>query len=83
MTAFLALLRRDVLVACRNAIPMVLATLTQPVLVVLVFGNILPRLNLVAPEFRTVMVPGPIFFRSMLSKLGLSPPVIVLLTMRP
>jgi ABC-2 type transport system permease protein len=28
------------------------------VLVVLVFGNILPRLHLVADEFRTVMVPG-------------------------
>ncbi|HSB60995.1 MAG TPA: ABC transporter permease [Vicinamibacteria bacterium] len=58
MTAFLALLRRDLLVASRNAGPLLLATLTQPVLVVLVFGNILPRLNLVAPEFRTVMVPG-------------------------
>jgi ABC-2 type transport system permease protein len=58
MTAFLALLRRDLAVASRNAIPLLLATLTQPVLVVLVFGNILPRLNLVAPEFRTVMVPG-------------------------
>ncbi len=58
MTAFLALLRRDMLVASRNAAPMLLATLTQPVLVVLVFGNILPRLNLVASEFRTVMVPG-------------------------
>jgi ABC-2 type transport system permease protein len=58
MTAFLALLRRDLLVASRNAIPILLATLTQPILVVLVFGNILPRLNLVAPEFRTVMIPG-------------------------
>ena len=58
MTAFLALLRRDVLVASRGAGPLLLATLTQPVLVVLVFGNILPRLELVAPEFRTVMVPG-------------------------
>ena len=58
MTAFLALLRRDLLVASRNAGPLLLATLTQPVLVVLVFGNILPRLNLVADEFRTVMVPG-------------------------
>ena len=58
MTAFLALLRRDLLVASRSALPLLLSTLTQPVLVVLVFGNILPRLNLVAPEFRTVMVPG-------------------------
>ncbi len=58
MTAFLALLRRDVVVASRHALPLLMATLTQPILVVLVFGNILPRLHLVADEFRTVMVPG-------------------------
>jgi ABC-2 type transport system permease protein len=58
MTAFLALLRRDLLVARRNGLMLLTATLTQPVLVVLVFGNILPRLHLVADEFRTVMVPG-------------------------
>jgi ABC-2 type transport system permease protein len=58
VTAFLALLRRDLLVASRNALPLLMATLTQPILVVLVFGNILPRLNLVADEFRAVMVPG-------------------------
>ena len=37
---------------------LLIGTLTQPILVVLVFGNILPRLHLVADEFRTVMVPG-------------------------
>jgi ABC-2 type transport system permease protein len=58
MTAFLALLRRDLVVAGRNGAALLMATLTQPVLVVLVFGNILPRLHLVADEFRTVMVPG-------------------------
>jgi ABC-2 type transport system permease protein len=58
MNAFLALLRRDILVASRNAPMLLTATLTQPVLVVLVFGNILPRLGLVAPEFRAIMVPG-------------------------
>jgi ABC-2 type transport system permease protein len=58
MTAFLALLRRDLHVAMRNAPLLLLGTLTQPILVVLVFGNILPRLHLVADEFRTVMLPG-------------------------
>jgi ABC-2 type transport system permease protein len=58
VTAFLAMVRRDLLVAWRNAGPLLMATLTQPILVVLVFGNILPRLGLVADEFRTVMVPG-------------------------
>ena len=58
MTAFLALLRRDLLVARRNLPMLLTAILTQPVLVVLVFGNVMPRLGLVADEFRTVMVPG-------------------------
>jgi ABC-2 type transport system permease protein len=58
MSTFLALLRRDLHVSFRNAPMLLVGTLTQPVLVVLVFGNILPRLGLVASEFRTVMVPG-------------------------
>ena len=58
MTALLALLRRDLYVASRNAPMLLTAGLTQPILVVLVFGNVLPRLNLVADEFRTVMLPG-------------------------
>lgn len=57
MTAFLALLRRDLLVA-RRAAPLVFSTLTQPVLMVLVFGNLLPRLGLVAGNFATVFIPG-------------------------
>lgn len=57
-TAFLALLRRDVLVAVRTAGFYLVSALTQPVLVVLVFGNILPRIGLVAQEFKTVMLPG-------------------------
>lgn len=58
MTAFLALLRRDLLVTARHAGPLLLSTLTQPVLVILVFGNIMPRLGLVAPGFGNVMAPG-------------------------
>jgi len=58
MTTLMALLRRDLLVAARNAPLLLMSGLTQPVLVVLVFGNVLPRLHLVAPEFRTVMLPG-------------------------
>jgi ABC-2 type transport system permease protein len=58
MTTFLALLRRDLAVASRNAPVLLASTLTQPVLVILVFGNILPRLGLVSADFGTVMVPG-------------------------
>jgi ABC-2 type transport system permease protein len=58
MTAFLALLRRDLFVAGRNAGFVLTSVLTQPVLVVLVFGNILPRMGLVSADFRTAMLPG-------------------------
>jgi ABC-2 type transport system permease protein len=58
VTAFLALLQRDLLVASRNASLLLLSALTQPILVILVFGNILPRLGLVAEDLGTVMVPG-------------------------
>jgi ABC-2 type transport system permease protein len=58
VTAFFALLRRDVLVARRNAVPLLVATLTQPILVVLVFGNLLPRMHLVADQFRGIILPG-------------------------
>jgi ABC-2 type transport system permease protein len=58
MTTFLALLRRDLVVASRNAPFLFTSTLTQPVLVILVFGNILPRLGLVSTHLGTVMVPG-------------------------
>lgn len=58
MNAFLALLHRDLLVASRNAGLLLVSTLTQPILVILVFGNILPRLGLVAADFGTVMMPG-------------------------
>ena len=58
MTAFLALLQRDLLVARRNAGPLLVATLTQPILVILVFGNLLPRMELVAADFGNVMLPG-------------------------
>jgi ABC-2 type transport system permease protein len=58
MTAFLAFLRRDLVVASRNLTLLVLSALTQPILVILVFGNILPRIGLVAPDMGTVMMPG-------------------------
>ena len=57
MTAFLAWLRRDLHVAARNA-PLLLGGLMQPILVILVFGNLMPRLGLVTPDFAIVMVPG-------------------------
>jgi ABC-2 type transport system permease protein len=66
MTAFLAWLRRDLHVALRNA-PLLLGGLTQPIMVILVFGNLMPRLGLVPPDFAFVMVPGLMAISVMMS----------------
>jgi len=58
VTAFLALLRRDLMIASRNLPMLLVSMLTQPILVMLVFGNILPRLQLVSDDFRGVLLPG-------------------------
>jgi ABC-2 type transport system permease protein len=58
MNVFLALLRRDLVVTARHAGPLLVSTLTQPILVILVFGNIMPRLGLVAAGYGGVMAPG-------------------------
>ncbi len=58
MSAFLALLHRDLLVTARHAGPLLVSTLTQPILVILVFGNVMPRLGLVAAGFGAVLAPG-------------------------
>lgn len=58
MKTFLALLHRDLYVIGKG-LPFLLAgTLTQPILIVLVFGNILPRLGLVSDAFSNTMLPG-------------------------
>jgi ABC-2 type transport system permease protein len=67
VTAFLALLRRDLHVTFRSALFLFGGTMTQPILVVIVFGNILPRLGLVANEFRTVLLPGLMAITMMMS----------------
>lgn len=58
MRAFVALLQRDLYVTAKNSPFLLLGTMSQPILVVLVFGNILPRLGLVAAQFSIVMLPG-------------------------
>jgi ABC-2 type transport system permease protein len=55
---FIALLRRDIRVA-RRELPMTLIrTALQPVLLVVVFGFLLPRMGFVAGNFTGVLLPG-------------------------
>ncbi len=57
-TTFLALLARDIHVARRNFIPLLLQTLVQPMLFVFVFGRIMTRGGFLPPEYKALLLPG-------------------------
>ena len=55
---FMALLRRDAYVASRELPFFLLRTTMQPLLFVLVFGYVLPRMGFVARDYGAAMLPG-------------------------
>src|SRR5947209_5410277 len=55
---FAAILRRDVTVARRELPYFLVRTTLQPLLFVIVFGFLLPRMGLVHTSFTTMMLPG-------------------------
>ncbi|MFQ5926051.1 MAG: ABC transporter permease [Terriglobia bacterium] len=55
---FLALLHRDLLVSVRDLFSFLVRTLIQPAFLVVILGNVMPRLGLVKPDLTTIMLPG-------------------------
>jgi len=55
---FGALFLRDVVVAKREMVGIIIRTLMQPVLFVTVFGLLLPRMGMIPREYNTTMLPG-------------------------
>jgi ABC-2 type transport system permease protein len=64
---FLALLSRDVRVARRNLLPLLLQTLLQPLLLVFVFGRVLTSSGLVTGEYKSMLLPGVIALSMLLA----------------
>ena len=58
MTAFYAILRRDVVVTGRDFIPFLLQTLLQPLFFLFIFGTVLPSIGLARAGFGSVLLPG-------------------------
>ena len=58
MKIFMAILLRDVTVARRELMSFLLRTALQPILLVFVFGFLLPRMGFVQRSFTAVMLPG-------------------------
>ena len=55
---FLALLARDVHVARRNLLPLVLQTFLQPLLFVFIFGRVMVRSGYLPAEYKSLLLPG-------------------------
>src|SRR5579875_801880 len=58
LTAFLAILRRDLVVTARDFIPFLLQTLIQPLFFLFIFGAVLPKIGLAQAGFGAVLLPG-------------------------
>lgn|SRR5262249_12511624 len=56
--AFSSMLSRDLLVARRDLIGLVLQTILQPLLLVIVFGQIMVRGGLMSTQYKTTLLPG-------------------------
>ena len=57
-TVFLALLRRDVRVAAKELPFFLLRTVMQPVLFLIVFGFLLPKMGMLRGGYQTTLLPG-------------------------
>lgn len=55
---FLALMRRDTLVALRDITSFMVRTLVQPMFLLFIFGNVMMRMSLVTGGFKEILVPG-------------------------
>ena len=64
---FLALLGRDVRVARRNFVPLLLQTLLQPMLLVFVFGRILTTSGYMPMQYKSLLLPGIMALSMLLS----------------
>lgn len=65
--AFLAIIRRDLLVTRRQAIPFLLQTLLQPLFYLFVFGKVLPSIGATGAGFSVVLLPGVVALTTFLT----------------
>ncbi len=62
LTAFLAIIRRDLLVTRREIATLLVQTLIQPLFFLFVFGKILPSIGAANGGFSTLLLPGIVAF---------------------
>src|SRR5215467_4045928 len=58
LTAFLAILRRDIVVTGREFISFLVQVLLQPLYFLFIFGKVLPSIGFTRPGFTAILLPG-------------------------
>jgi ABC-2 type transport system permease protein len=58
LSAFLAILRRDIVVTGREFIAFLLQVLLQPLFFLFIFGKVLPSIGFTQPGFAAILLPG-------------------------
>jgi ABC-2 type transport system permease protein len=78
VTAFLAILHRDVVVTGREFIPFLLQALMQPLFFLFIFGKVLPGIGLAAGNFASLMLPGIVALTGMIASMqGVTLPLVL------
>ncbi len=77
-TAFVAILRRDIVVTARDFIPFLLQTLVQPLFFLFIFGAVLPKIGLARAGFGSVLLPGIVALTALTASLqGVTLPLVL------
>ena len=78
LTAFLAILRRDMVVTGREFIPFLLQVLLQPLFFLFIFGKVLPSIGFTGPGFAAILLPGIVALTVVLTALqGVTLPLVL------
>jgi ABC-2 type transport system permease protein len=76
--AFLAILRRDLIVTWRELIAFLVQVLLQPLFLLFIFGKVLPSIGFASQGFGSVLLPGIVGFTIVLTALqGVTLPLVL------
>lgn len=78
LTAFFAILRRDLAVTAREFVPFLLQALMQPMFFLFIFGKVLPGIGLAVGNFASLMLPGIVALTGMIAAMqGVTLPLVL------
>jgi ABC-2 type transport system permease protein len=78
LTAFFAIMRRDLVVTGRELIGFLVQVLIQPLFLLFIFGKVLPSIGFASANFGAVLLPGIVGFTIVLTALqGVTLPLVL------